>query len=217
MSDVSLAIANEDLVRFFSRGLTWLHTRRLKMNFPFRRFGRKVSVHHSCDILRSHAAQIELSDEVVLARDVWLNVPSEPSSQEPRIILGKGCRIGRRSTISCKNQIVLEEDVLLGPSVLIMDHNHEFSDVAAPIHAQGLTMGGRIRIEKNCWLGYGVAVICNAGQLVIGHNSVIGANSVITKSVPSCSVVAGNPAKVLKTYDSRYGTWTLCQDEQKSA
>ena len=183
------------------------------MTFPFFRFGHKVSIHYSCEILRSSASQIELCNDVYLAPDVWLNIaPDAPRGPEPKIILGQGCRIGRRSTISCRNQIVLEDDVLFAPSVLIMDHNHEFSDTNMPIHAQGLTQGGKIRIEKNCWLGTGVVVLCNAGQLTIGHNSVIGANSVVTKSVPPRSVVAGNPAKVIKVYDSQESGWRKPHD-----
>jgi acetyltransferase-like isoleucine patch superfamily enzyme len=109
--------------------------------------------------------------------------------------------------ITAKNCVELKEDVLLGPAVVIADHGHEFSDVNRPIHAQGLTSGGIVRIEKNCWLGYGAAIVCTSGELVIGRNSVVGANSVVSRSVPPYSVVAGNPAKIVRQFDEKSGKW----------
>jgi acetyltransferase-like isoleucine patch superfamily enzyme len=97
---------------------------------------------------------------------------------------------------------------LLAPSVLIMDHNHEFYDTELPIHAQGITEGGKIVIERNCWLGHGAVIVCNYGELRIGRNSVVGANAVVTKSFPPFSVIAGNPARLLKTYDPQTQKWS---------
>ncbi|MGB2637100.1 MAG: acyltransferase [Candidatus Acidiferrum sp.] len=197
----------EDPLQFFPRLCTWLHTRWLRLTYPFCEFGKGVSITHSCEILRSIAAEIAISDNVYLAPDVWLNVVPGPSGPEPKIVLGKRCGIGRRSMISAKNQIVLGEDVLFAPAVLIMDHNHEFSDVSQPITVQGVTPGGKIRIEKNCWLGYGAVVLCGSGQVTIGRNSVIGANCVVTRSVPPYSIMAGNPAKLIKMYDPESKKW----------
>lgn len=186
-----------------------IHTQWLRATYPFRVLGRGSSIECSAEISRAAARHVAIGERVFIGKDVWLNIAGTCSTEEARISLGDGCRIGRRSTISARNSIVLENDVLLAPSVLLMDHNHEYSDVNLPIHAQGITSGGTIRVGKNCWLGYGSVIFCASGELTIGQNSVIGALSVVTKSVPPYSVVVGAPARVVKQYDCVSGQWIL--------
>jgi len=203
----SLQFAAEDFLQFFPRAITKFHTEWLKRTYPFDSFGRRTSIHYSCDIRRPMSKYISLGDEVFLAPDIWLNVPLDMPHSEPAIILKKGCKIGRRSSISARNYICLEEHVLLAPSVLIMDHNHEYSNPNEPIHAQGVTEGGKITIGRNCWLGHGAVIFCGSGELVLGHNCVVGANAVVTKSFPPCSILGGNPAKIVRSYDATSGRW----------
>jgi acetyltransferase-like isoleucine patch superfamily enzyme len=107
------------------------------------------------------------------------------------------------------NRIHIERNVIFGQSVLVMDHNHAFEDISVPIARQGTTKGGSVRIEEGCWIGFGAAIVCNEGELVIGRNSVVGVNSVVTRSIPPYSVVTGNPARVVKQFDPSRGKWVL--------
>jgi acetyltransferase-like isoleucine patch superfamily enzyme len=195
-----------------SRIATKLHTLSIKYTYPFCTFGTGTVVHHSCEIKKSASREISLGSDVYVGPHVWLNVAYGSESSSPKIVIGTGCQIGRRSTISSRNEIILEANVLLAPSVLIMDHNHEFSNTEMPIHSQGLTAGGRIVIGRNSWLGHGAVVICSRNDLILGRNSVVAANAVVTRSFPDFSVVAGNPAKLVRKFDQEVGRWVRIRE-----
>src|SRR4051812_25842532 len=130
-----------DPLSWLGRCRTKIHSHWLAKFYPFAHFGQGVSIHYSCELRRPVAAKMSIDDGVYVAPDVWFNSPVD---DDPRlaIVIGKRSQIGRRSVLSARNMVCLEEDVLLAPSVLIMDHNHEFADINRPIHEQGVTRVG---------------------------------------------------------------------------
>lgn len=202
------SIRSDGPLNLIHRGINKLHTIWLQSTYPFKSCGRGLSIHYPCELSRQAAVWIRLGDSVMIRKDAWLNVVPGGDS-ESKIIVDDNSVIGARNMISSKNSIHIERDVILSASVLIQDHAHGFENVSLPIREQGVTAGGRIRIEQGCWIGYGAAILCNHGDLVIGRNTVIGANSVVTRSVSSYSVAVGNPARVIKRFDPIREEWVV--------
>lgn len=149
---------------------------------------------------RKMARRIKLGNSVTIGKDVWFNIIPE-ATDEINIAIDDHCRIGPRSWISAKNQIRLERDVILEPSVLIMDHSHAYENPNVPIKKQHLTAGGRILIERGCRIGAGAAILCSGSDLVLGQNSIVVPNAVVVRGQPAFSVIAGNPARVVDRLD----------------
>lgn len=94
--------------------------------------------------------------------------------------------------------ITIEDQVLMGAGVHFYTNNHNFYDVTKPIYEQGypsVQATDSIVLRRGCWIG--AAVIILPG-VEVGENAVIGAGTVVTKSVPPRVVFAGNPGKVIK-------------------
>jgi acetyltransferase-like isoleucine patch superfamily enzyme len=197
----------EDPLFLIPRTASWLYSRWLVWMYPFASIGSNFSAQSSCVVRRASAPHIKIGDGVRFDRDVWLNVPPGPDRNGPALLLDDGCAVGRNCVLSAQNLIHVGRHTIFGPSVLLVDHGHEVE--FAPAVDQCKKQGGSIRIEEGCWLGFRSAIVCTEGELVIGKNSVIGANSVVTRSIPPYSVVAGNPGKVVKHYEPSKGVWVL--------
>jgi acetyltransferase-like isoleucine patch superfamily enzyme len=117
---------------------------------------------------------------------------------KPEIIIGNNVSCNYDCHIGCVNKIVIGSNVLLASRVFITDHFHgqiTQEQLAIPPAQRKLYSKGPVIIEDNVWIGESVSIMPG---VTIGKNAVIGANSVVTKDVPSNAVVGGVPAQILK-------------------
>lgn len=112
-----------------------------------------------------------------------------------RLTIGNEASINRRVCLDASNGGVIDlgNDVLIGPNVVIRAANHEFNDPSIPIRLQG-HRAGKIMVQEDVWVGANAVILAG---VQIGKSSVVGAGAVVTRDVPSFSVVGGVPAVVI--------------------
>lgn len=199
----------EDPLTLIPRSLAKIYSIWLSRTYPFASIGPNVSFHHTSRVSRQASPRISLGSSIGISAHAWLNVASDNASDDPALIIEDGCQISNGSIISAKNRIHLERYVNVAQQVIILDHNHAYEDINAPIIQQGITNGGTVRIGEGSWIGHGAAILCSRGDLTIGRHCVISANSVVTRSIPDYSVVFGIPATVIRHYDPEKGAWRM--------
>ncbi|HEX9059562.1 MAG TPA: acyltransferase [Clostridia bacterium] len=94
-------------------------------------------------------------------------------------------------------EIWIDEDTFAGHEVKILAGGHDYTKFG---HERAVhpTEGYDIRIGKGVWLGSFCIIV---GPVTIGDYAVIGAGAVVTKNVPAYTVVAGNPARIIKSIE----------------
>lgn len=115
-------------------------------------------------------------------------------SRPQNIYLGNRVSIHEYTLIGGSGDIKIGNYVAIGSNCSIISENHNFNDKQIKIKDQGVTPQP-IVIGENVWLGCKVIIL---GNVTIGHGAVIGAGSVVTRSVPENAIVVGNPARVIR-------------------
>jgi acetyltransferase-like isoleucine patch superfamily enzyme len=153
---------------------------------------------------------IEIGDNTMIGPYCAISagmMPGQTCVTSPVVRIGNRCLIGRGSGIVGHLAIDIGDDVWTGHHVYITDQNHGYEDVTRPISRQ--TQPERpVSIGDGSWLGTGTVVLPGAS---IGRHVAVGANSVVTGTLPDFCVAVGAPARVVRQYDPHSG-WTPARE-----
>lgn len=138
-----------------------------------------------------YRGRLNVGRDITFRRSFIINIADVG---DPRLIIGDGCFFNNGCSINCHSRIEIGASCLFGENVKIYDHNHVFQDTSEPIKDQGLA-ASFVRIEEDCWLGSNVVVLPG---ITIGKGSIIGAGTVVSRSIPSQSVVVSRQALLCK-------------------
>jgi acetyltransferase-like isoleucine patch superfamily enzyme len=109
--------------------------------------------------------------------------------------VGNNSSIGPYTYIGCSGYIEIGDNVMISPRVSIYSENHNFSKTDLPMIEQGVNRSF-VKIEDDCWIAANSVILSG---VTVGKGSIVAAGAVVTKDVPPFSIVAGNPAQVIKS------------------
>lgn len=162
--------------------------------------GENVVINQKC--VFDGEGKIEIGDNVMLGYPLsphfhgfYELIQARPKNS--KISIGNGTVFSNDITISANEEIKIGVRCLIGDRVTIMDHDgHEIN----PLTRCNSVGGSKpVIIGNNVWIGSLVTILKGVS---IGNNSIVGANSVVTKDVPENFIVAGNPARIVRSITS---------------
>lgn len=116
----------------------------------------------------------------------------------PNLTIGDNVQINDRCHFTCVEELIIGNNCLIASNVFITDHDH--ANMKLPIDfkkpwAEQPVFSKKVRIENNVWIGENVVILKG---VTVGNNSVIAAGSIVTRSFPENSIIAGNPARLIR-------------------
>ena len=147
-----------------------------------------------------------------LTTGVAVRLDAFPKATEVKrcVIFGDNVQLNDDVHIAAIERIEIGDNTLIASRVFISDHNHGQYDKRDACSAPDVApidrplISSPVKIGCNVWIGEQVCVLPGVN---IGDGAIVGAGSIVTKDVPERSIVAGNPARIIRVFDEMSGEW----------
>ncbi len=183
----------------------------------YRRIGREMRWHYWHRKLAhlGPGSDIERPDNIAGVRSIWIGASvriwwrarieamCDPTNTRC-VVIGDNTVIHPYIHIGAVQSVEIGRGVLIAARTYITDHDHDFLDPMDPPISNGRLLVSPVHIGDYVWLGEGVMILKGVH---IGARSIIGAGSIVTRSIPPHSIAVGAPARVIKRYDASAGRW----------
>lgn len=179
-----------------SKGPILVKKRALLKNRRYISVGRQFIAEEGCEINGKSLRGVVFGDRATVGAYALIRPSNYYGGQ-----VGEGLRVGNNSNIGafgyvgCSGFICIGNNVMLGPRVSLYAENHVFERTDITIKEQGVSRS-YVTIEDDCWIGSHSVILAG---VTVGKGSVVAAGSVVTEDVPPYSIVAGVPARLIKS------------------
>ena len=127
----------------------------------------------------------------------------EVIGDDASIVFEENISIGQNLHITSASQLVIGKNTTILESVMITNIDHDYQEIDKHILEQKHIIT-ETKIGENCFIGYGAVI--QAGT-ILGKQCIVGANAVVRGTFPDYSVIVGVPARIVKRYDEKSGSW----------
>ena len=144
------------------------------------------------------AARLSIGNDTIVQQNAWIAAYTSWGTQsfDPSIEIGDHVRVGRGVIITAIDRVRIGDGCLFSENVFVSDHTHEANPGLTPPTRQPLASRGPVVIGKHCFIGIRACILSG---VELGDYCVVGANAVVTRSFPAGSVLAGAPARLIRT------------------
>ncbi len=152
------------------------------------------------------ANRIHIGSNVQIAARSWLSVVDEHLGRryDPHLLIGDGASLGPDVVIACIGRVEIGARVLTGSRVFIGDTYHDYRALGAAVLDQPMADPKPVHIGEGAFLGIGSIVLPG---VTVGERAYVAAGAVVTADVPKSTIVAGNPARIIKRWDEILQDW----------
>jgi acetyltransferase-like isoleucine patch superfamily enzyme len=172
--------------------------------FKFKSIGKNCIIRNP--LIIENPQFITLGNNVFIRDGIRLEVVLGRNNKVPILSIGNNVNIEQNVHIVCQNKIVIGSNVSITANCAIVDATHPYEDIYAEekIGSRLLDEESFVEIGEGSFIGIGAIILPN---VKIGKHVVVGANSVVSRDISDYSVVAGVPAKVIRSFDHNTNTW----------
>ena len=151
-----------------------------------------------------HRKNVSIGNDTVIGKYSRIQCYPDENMKIGHLAIGNGCRIGNRCSFLCGGDITIGNGVLMASDILVASENHSTDPESMQYYMSQPLKCNNVEIRDGCWIGEKVCILPGVS---IGYKTIIGAGSVVTRSIPDYCVAAGNPAKIIKKWNFKTHMW----------